>query len=172
MDGPTHFFKLLSCSSAQRAACLQMGSWEVEMGQLRVSTFRAAPQGGRKAEDELSWVNCWALCAGWSSRDCSPHYLLLLPGTRTKICLLAHLPILTFANPHHGFLRNPRNSIFNFQIWFIGNYLGMCAGGSVLQTFTPVIIHTHGIFTLKLGLITHKVLLPQMQFIEKKTFFC
>lgn len=55
--------------------------------------FEGSPQGGRKAEDELSWGNRWALGAGWSSRDCSPHYLLPLPGTRTKICFLAHLPI-------------------------------------------------------------------------------
>lgn len=85
--------KLLLSTEICLLAAWRMESWEVEMGELRVCILRAAPQGGRKAEDELSWVNCWALAAGWSSRDCSPHYLLPLPGTRTQICLLAHLPI-------------------------------------------------------------------------------
>lgn len=153
-----------SCCSAQRSACLQREGWRAEKWKWGSWGFVFWGQPPREGEKQrMSW-------AGWIAEPWLQDGAAGIAVLTISSLSLAWEPksaswpicpsLLTLANSHPGFFRNPRNSIFNFQdlIW----KLGMCAVSSLLQIFTPAIIHTYRTFSLKLGLITHKVLLPQL----------
>lgn len=164
MDCPIHFFKLSSCSSAHRAACLQSKGWRAEKKQWgsRGFLFWGQPPGRKKSRgwaelgESLS-SGCRMEQQGLQSSLSPPspwhknQNLFLGPSSHPSFWLLQILTMDSWETQEVQY--------WTSKTWYKGNDLAMRAGSSVLQTFTPVIIHTHRRFTLKLGLITHKVLL-------------
>lgn len=79
--------------------------------------FEGSPQGGRKAEDELSWgiAELWVQDGAAGIAVLTISSLSLAQEPKSVSWPIFPSLLLTLANTHHGFLRNPRSSIFNFQ---------------------------------------------------------